>query len=280
MEVLLLRIPLSLTRRGSDLAPLPYHSLSQTQETQPRIYMLPTRLFTPFHRGSLAAKIQRKEPNEKKDSTRWRKFAFKSTFSTFNLQRCQEDFRHLLTFLLITCSIYAFAPLRYIGTNFTAGSTTTDQCTTGYDNVGFIMGTSSSLFNAALTTVNSANTTGRFSTALQNAIAEILATIGENNNDISVYKPNPFWQYDKNTGLYADANALTLVDGGEDGQNIPLHPLIQPNRHVDVIFAIDSSADTNTSFPVDKTAAGWPGGVSLIATYKRSQSSISNGTGG
>jgi lysophospholipase len=142
------------------------------------------------------------------------------------------------------------------------------------------MGTSSSLFNAALTTVNGVNATGLFSTALQNAIAEILTAVGESNNDISVYKPNPFWQYNHNTGRYADAKALTLVDGGEDGQNIPLHPLIQPNRHVDVVFAVDSSADSNASFPVNNTAPGWPGGVSLIATYERSQSFISNGTGG
>ena len=142
------------------------------------------------------------------------------------------------------------------------------------------MGTSSSLFNAALTTVNGVNTTGLFSTALQNAIAEILTALGENNNDISVYKPNPFWQYDNNTGRYADTKALTLVDGGEDGQNIPLHPLIQPNRNVDVVFAVDSSADSTSSFPVNNTAPGWPGGVSLIATYERSQSFISNGTGG
>jgi lysophospholipase len=61
------------------------------------------------------------------------------------------------------------------------------------------------------------------------------------------------------------------VDGGEDSQNIPLHPLIQPVRNVDVIFAVDSSADTK-SF--------WPNGTSLVATYRRNlnASGIANGT--
>lgn len=38
-------------------------------------------------------------------------------------------------------TLYAFAPLKYIGTNFTAGSPTSDMCVTGYDNVGFVRST-------------------------------------------------------------------------------------------------------------------------------------------
>lgn len=61
-----------------------------------------------------------------------------------------------------------------------------------------------------------------------------------------------------------------MVDGGEDLQNIPLNPLIQPIRGVDVIFAVDSSADTTYN---------WPNGTALRATYERSlNSTISNGT--
>lgn len=60
--------------------------------------------------------------------------------------------------------------------------------------------------------------------------------------------------------------ALQLVDGGEDNQNIPLWPLIQPQRQVDVILAVDSSADTEYS---------WPNGSSLLHTYHRT---ITNGS--
>lgn len=61
-----------------------------------------------------------------------------------------------------------------------------------------------------------------------------------------------------------------MVDGGEDLQNIPLNPLIQPVRAIDVIFAVDSSADTTYN---------WPNGTALRATYERSLSTqMSNGT--
>jgi lysophospholipase len=59
------------------------------------------------------------------------------------------------------------------------------------------------------------------------------------------------------------------VDGGEDLQNIPLSPLIQLVRSVDVIFAVDASADTGYR---------WPNGTSLVTTYERSLSMIANGT--
>lgn len=37
-------------------------------------------------------------------------------------------------------TIYGFVPLQYLGTNFTGGSPTTDQCVTGFDNVCIILG--------------------------------------------------------------------------------------------------------------------------------------------
>lgn len=45
-----------------------------------------------------------------------------------------------------------------------------------------------------------------------------------------------------------------------DNQNIPLWPLIQPERQVDIIFAVDASADTDYY---------WPNGSSLVQTYNR-----------
>ena len=139
------------------------------------------------------------------------------------------------------------------------------------------MGTSSSLFNAFLTTVNSASSTGLFSSALQAALAAVLSAVGKTDVDIADWV-NPFYHYNNGTNLNAQDVQLTLVDGGEDDQNIPLHPLIQPYRHVDVIFAVDSSADTNGSNPRSGSASNWPDGVSLIATYERNQLPIANGT--
>lgn len=55
------------------------------------------------------------------------------------------------------------------------------------------------------------------------------------------------------------------MGGGEDLQNIPFTPLLQPSCEVDVIFAVDSSADT-----LDPAGPNWPNGTAMVATYERS----------
>lgn len=175
-------------------------------------------------------------------------------------------------------TVFGFVPLQYLGTNFTAGSPRDDdRCVTGFDSASFIMGTSSSLFNQGLLMVNNTETSGAFQDALQSVLQNTLEAIGRANNDIADY-PNPFYHYNNNTNPNAESEQLTLVDGGEDLQNIPLNPLIQPERHIDVIFAIDSSADTNDTWPTSDSATGWPNGASLEATYRRSLADIQNDT--
>lgn len=162
---------------------------------------------------------------------------------------------------------YAFAPLRYLGTNFSAGEVVSgEKCVRGFDNAGFVMGTSSSLFNEAFLDINGSTS------ILDTVFSSILAEIGEDDDDIADYV-NPFYQFNNDTSRITNDAQLTLVDGGEDGQNIPLHPLIQPIREVDVIFAVDSSADTTAD-----GWANWPNGTSLVATYERTFLNISNGT--
>ena len=133
------------------------------------------------------------------------------------------------------------------------------------------MGTSSSLFNQAVIELNNTNVTSQALNALKSSLTSILTSVGEANNDIAIYYPNPFYRYQPSTNENAQTQLLTLVDGGEDLQNIPLQPLLQPARQVDVIFAIDSSADTESN---------WPDGTSLVKTYERSldASGIANGT--
>ena len=163
---------------------------------------------------------------------------------------------------------FGFVPLEYLGSNFSGGVLpNNEKCVRGFDNAGFIMGTSSSLFNQFILQINSTSLPG----VLKDALAKVLDNVGQSNNDIAEYYPNPFYGYHNSTSLNYNSTSLTLVDGGEDLQNIPLHPLIQPTRHVDIIFAIDSSADTDSH---------WPNGTSLVATYQRSisASGIQNGT--
>lgn len=67
--------------------------------------------------------------------------------------------------------------------------------------------------------------------------------------------PNPFKGFSNN-----QADRLTFVDGGEDGQVIPLVPLIQPVRQLDMVLCLDS---------LREGANGWPAGYSIYATYLR-----------
>ena len=165
---------------------------------------------------------------------------------------------------------FGFAPLRFIGSNFSNGVLPRNEpCIRGFDNAGFIMGTSSSLFNQFYLQIN---TTVDVPDRVKNAISNILLDIGQENNDIADW-PNPFYYFNNKTNLNAHSKTLSLVDGGEDLQNIPLHPLIQPMRHIDVIFAIDSSADT------PEPGARWPNGTAMVAFYQRSLNlQMENGT--
>ncbi|KAJ9640470.1 Lysophospholipase 1 [Coniosporium apollinis] len=167
-------------------------------------------------------------------------------------------------------TVYGFAPLRYVGSNFSQGLLPDNEtCVRGFDNVGYVMGTSSTLFNQFLLQINNTGAPD----VLKSVLEDVLRNIGQDNNDIADWYPNPFYQYHPETNLNAQTKRLTLVDGGEDLQNIPLHPLIQPLRAVDVIFAIDSSADTL------EPGAGWPNGTALVATYQRSLNAAQqNGT--
>jgi lysophospholipase len=72
---------------------------------------------------------------------------------------------------------------------------------------------------------------------------------------------------------------ISLVDGGEDGQVLPMVPLLQPAREIDLIVRMMwliplSPLLTNNPFQlaVDvnaDTQQGWPAGYGLYATYQR-----------
>ncbi|KAH7267823.1 lysophospholipase catalytic domain-containing protein [Fusarium redolens] len=157
----------------------------------------------------------------------------------------------------------AFAPLKYVGSDFDNGTIKRGRnCIAGVDNVGFVMGTSASLFNQAFLQIDKAENVPDF---LLGAINNTLADIGEENRDIANW-PNPFYKYNPTNNSNANTTILTLVDGGEDLQNIPIHPLLLSDRQVDVIFAVDGSADTMTR---------WPNGTALLATYERSKAGTS-----
>ncbi|KAK6346069.1 Lysophospholipase 1 [Orbilia blumenaviensis] len=170
-------------------------------------------------------------------------------------------------------TVFGFAPLRYVGSNFSQGTVVrNEQCVRGFDNAGFVMGTSSSLFNQFL--LNFDDVASSIPSLFRGLVEDILKTLSGDENDIADWTPNPFYRWNPQTNPSAESKRLTLVDGGEDLQNLPLQPLIQPEREVDVIFAVDSSADTLAP------GANWPNGTALVATYARSISGkLNNGTG-
>ncbi|KAH7141235.1 lysophospholipase catalytic domain-containing protein [Dactylonectria estremocensis] len=166
-----------------------------------------------------------------------------------------------------------FAPLKYVGSEFENGTVPSDKsCVRGFDNAGFVMGTSSSLFNQIIMYLNqddSIYVSDDIPDFAIDAISTILESIGDDNNDIADWTPNPFKGWNDNDNYIADDDRLTLVDGGEDLQNVPYNPHIRIEREVDVVFSFDSSADTDSL---------WPDGASAIATYERSLEDISEGS--
>lgn len=162
-------------------------------------------------------------------------------------------------------SLYQFTQTKYLGTTYRNG-TPSGKCVVGYDNAGFIMGTSSSLFNVVVSTI--ATDVPALLRGIITKILNLVETV-DLGVDVSLYAPNPFIGTKASTALVVNTAILDLVDGGEDSQNIPLYPLLQPDRGLDVIFAYDNSADTDDN---------WPDGASLVASYQRQFVTQGNGT--
>ncbi|KAJ3220236.1 Lysophospholipase 1 [Dinochytrium kinnereticum] len=145
-------------------------------------------------------------------------------------------------------TISAFVKTEYLGTTMNKG-VPTGKCTKGFDSFGYVLGISSSVFNQALQD---------FDRAYHNRILSPVIQYLSNKQVDSALVPNPFFKLSgvpKNT---SDVKFVSLVDGGLDGQNVPIHPFLQPARGVDVIFATDST--------VSYYEGGWPNGSSIISS--------------
>lgn len=175
-----------------------------------------------------------------------------------------------------------FCDLRYLGTLLNEGEplfhiNNRSICHRNFDNAGFITGTSSSLFNNVLIYVwqLAASSSKQKSQAIRAVLNTFGLTSSQNSDDpkkhpdYALYSPNPFFHYGDPTNkeLYLSKN-LYMVDGGEDGQNIPYQPFMQAARQVDVILSIDSTADIK----------GWPNGTIIQNTYLRYNATGHSGT--
>lgn len=161
--------------------------------------------------------------------------------------------------------ISAFTPTEYLGTSLSNGQPTkAGDCVVNYDNLGYVLGTSSSLFNEACPNIPiAANST----TNLTQDLAEMVVQTHSltTRDEFAVY-PNPFYNYNSSSGVPNPANPiweqteLRLVDGGEAMQNNPIWPFLQPARGVDVLLVNDNSADANN----------FPNGSEILTTYVQS----------
>ncbi|KAI9050555.1 hypothetical protein LZ554_005716 [Drepanopeziza brunnea f. sp. 'monogermtubi'] len=163
--------------------------------------------------------------------------------------------------------ISAFTPTKYLGTKMQGGQPT-GSCTTNFDNLGYVLGTSSSIFVAVYGLLQSpskaslsrrSNKWSRSSlwssisgSSLGKKLFGLLDDVQLTPADLSANYPNPFYKYTSATGAANDVSAqesLSLVDGGLSEQNNPIFPLLQPDRNVSVILVNDNSADTENQYP-------------------------------
>lgn len=164
--------------------------------------------------------------------------------------------------------ISAFAQIKYLGTPMDQGKPSRRgilKCTNNYDNLGYIMGTSSNLFNFLCSVVPPAQNS---TSSLVETLAQILSYSHElaTSDQYAIYR-NPFKNYKPASTGFNPANnvqaqnSLKLVDGGEALQNNPLFPLLQPARKISAIIVNDNSADTKFNFP---------NGSEILTTYVQS----------
>lgn len=158
-------------------------------------------------------------------------------------------------------SINAFTDIRYLGTNVSNGLPVNgSRCISGFDNSGFLMGTSSSIFNQFLLTIVCEKCTA-LKFPIKNLARHILKLASKTLMDIAIYSPNPFYDCEFSSSKKMTQNHLLLLfDGGLAGESVPLLPLLAKQRGLDIVFAFDSASDTDQD---------WPSGLSLRATYER-----------
>ncbi|KAI4722051.1 lysophospholipase [Aureobasidium sp. EXF-10727] len=156
-------------------------------------------------------------------------------------------------------NVNAFTQTAYLGSKLTNGApTVSGKCIKNYDNLGYIAGTSSALFNNYCSTIPAQNNTQSLVQTLQ---AIILNAHSPVTRDLYAPYPNPFYGY-PTSSLTSAQKEIQIVDGGEGNSAMPFWPLIQPSRNVDVIIAADNGADTTDLFP---------SGTAIVGAYEQAQ---------
>lgn len=137
-------------------------------------------------------------------------------------------------------------------------------CVRGFDNAGFVMALSSNIFSAGDSPKGQKR--AKFLTALRPFI---------NDENFEGKIPNPFKGLGKSTNPAfngfqdIDRDIILMADSGLIHENIPLFPLIQPERQLDVVIAVDATADGKDKDETDLFS--YPNGTSLYTIYSKTK---------
>ncbi|CAN3363214.1 lysophospholipase 1 [Diutina catenulata] len=158
-------------------------------------------------------------------------------------------------------SLNSFSDIKYLGTKVSNGRPdANDSCINGFDNLGFVVGTSSSLFNQYLNGLV-CDDCHQLNWFLKFFAKRFLTYLSNNYDDVAEYRPNPFFgsEYARSENITKN-ETLYLIDGGIGGEVIPLSSIMTKERKLDVAFAFDNGNDLDNNFP---------SGGSLVSTYER-----------
>ncbi|CAH7686264.1 lysophospholipase [Phakopsora pachyrhizi] len=161
-------------------------------------------------------------------------------------------------------SLNAFIPIEYLGTSMFGGKVIPhNACARGFDNAGFVMGSSSNILSEPFMPRRHLSFwTSLFAHFFEYVTAHMYdeALISNPFNGLGTgFGPRSGFPDGKDSLLY-------LADGGMAGENMPIWPLLQHPRKVDCIFAVDAQADGGGHF---LSHPGYSNGTSLYTTYKK-----------
>ncbi|GAA6007260.1 hypothetical protein JCM11491_003065 [Sporobolomyces phaffii] len=163
------------------------------------------------------------------------------------------------TFGSYDSTLQALIPVEITGTQMSNGAPT-NSCVNGFETAAFFMGSSAALFNA----VQNEFSSPIFTELIQKLLGDITSIQAKTDSIALVANyPNSFQNFQPAGGFSFESSGndiLQITDGGENGENVPLSPLLVKARELDFILAADASADTEYS---------WPNGTSLLATADR-----------
>ncbi|EFP83164.2 uncharacterized protein PGTG_09117 [Puccinia graminis f. sp. tritici CRL 75-36-700-3] len=158
----------------------------------------------------------------------------------------------------------ASIPIEHLGSTHTAGNPDPQGCVAGFDNAGFVMGMSSNIFSRGDSPRHEKRP--KYLTAVRTFI-----------NDINFEGkiPNAFKGLGKTSAFQSaryqdtDRDLILMADSGLIHENIPLFPLIQPERKLDVIIALDASADGSDED--DPNLYTYPNGTHMYSIYTKTK---------